>query len=295
MVTVLSIIIMLSVWVSPAMAADAPAKPKEQLPSVVAEMGSVKMSASEYNGLISQLDQESQIKLEKEAPLRIRLVREAIIKKYLLEEARVVGFDKKPEVREQMDRAAQQALLAQYVANHAQPEPGFPSEAEIKNLYEKNKEVLRQPDKVHVAQIFLDAPADADEAIKKKARTQIYQIFKEVVASPKKFGEVAKLKSDHQESAPKGGDMGWVPINQLIPELVPVIASMQTNEISSPVQSGGGWHLFKLLEMEKGETLPLSAVKYTLIQALRRQAMQKKEQEFLQQVTTKNQPTIHIK
>ncbi|MEO5330564.1 MAG: peptidyl-prolyl cis-trans isomerase [Magnetococcus sp. YQC-5] len=279
----------------PAKAADLPSKASEHVPSVVAEMGHVKISAVEFDAFKRQLDPEIRVQLEKDVPLQKKLAQDAIIKKFLIDQARSVGFDKKSDVREQMDRTAEQSLLAQYIADQVKLAPDFPSEAEIKNLYEKNKEVLRQPDKVRVAQIFLDAPMDADETIKKKARAQIYQLFKEVVAAPKKFGDVAKQKSDHQESAAKGGDMGLVSLNQLIPELLPVVSSLQPNEISSPVQSGGGWHILKLLEVQKGEIVPLSAVKMSLTNALRRQTMQKKEQEFLQYVVTKTPPTINIK
>ncbi|MBF0162704.1 MAG: peptidylprolyl isomerase [Magnetococcales bacterium] len=272
-----------------------PAWGEESLPSVVAEMGGVKLSAEEFKALVSQLTPESKANLAKEGQLRGKLAQDALIKKFLAQQAREAGFDKKPKVQKEMERVAEQAMLAQYLAAQTEPPAGFPGEAEISELYERNKEMMRKPGRVHLAQIFIAVPPDADAAAKKEARSRIYQIFKEVVADHKKFAAAAKSKSNHQESAAKGGDMGWVAGDQMNPELVPVIGALHTNEISSPVRSQGGWHLFKLLESQKGEILPLSAVKPMLINTLKRQEMQKREQTFVQQLLQTTPASIHIK
>ncbi|MEO5340918.1 MAG: peptidylprolyl isomerase [Magnetococcus sp. MYC-9] len=278
-------------WVAPVVAEEDGGR----IPAVVAEMGGIKISDTEYHTLKSQMAPEVQDNLEKDAKFRAAFVKESVIKKYVASQGRGAGFDRKPEVRQHMDRAAEQVLMAQYVASLAEPPADFPSEEEVKRAYEQSKDRLRKPGQVRIAQIFLAVPQDADAARKKDVRGRVYQIFKEAVANPKKFGELAKAKSDHSESAAKGGDMGWVGGNQLTPELLPIIAALQPNEISSPVQTAGGWHLFKVLETKKGEQLPLSAVKSVLIKALRQQEKQKKEQEYFAQLLQSTPVSVFIK
>ncbi|MBF0461603.1 MAG: peptidylprolyl isomerase [Magnetococcales bacterium] len=290
----LPLIALILAWESPAMASDLPSKSEKSLP-VVAEMGGVMISDVEWEAMKKRLDPNTRSTLEKEEQARTKFIQDALIKKFLLSQARSVGFDKKPQVQEEFDRLAEQSLLAQYVAAQSEPAANYPSEAELASFYEHNKDSLRQPGQVHVAQIFLAVPPDADETIKKAVRERSYQIFKEVMANPKKFGDIAKVKSDHKESAAKGGDMGWLAGNQLLPEMVTVLAALQPYEIGFPVQSSGGWHILRLFEVKKGDFLPLAAVKESLVNALRRQESQKREQEFLKQLIEKNPPTITAK
>ncbi|MBF0460151.1 MAG: peptidylprolyl isomerase [Magnetococcales bacterium] len=289
-----AIAIIVFAWVMPVRADDSAAKPEKRL-AVVAEMGDVKISDAEYDVLASHLTPEAREALEKDASFRTKFVQDAIVKKYLLSQARSSGFDKKPLTRERMDLAAEQSLIGQYVASQAEPASDFPTDAEVKSFYDKNKDAVRKPGQAHVAQIFIGVPQNADGNFRKGARTRIYQIFKEVVAAPKKFGDVAKLKSEHQDSAAKGGDLGWLNGDQMLPEMVSVIGTMQPNEISSPVQSAGGWHILKLLEVRKGDVLPFNEAKTTLIGAMRHQEIQKKEQEFFKQLMTSQPPKVLIK
>ncbi len=279
---------------APAMAEDSSPK-SEKSPLVVAEMGDVKLSGVEWEATKSRLTPDVRENLDKDASLRARLVQDALVKKYLLKKARESGFDKKPAVQEQIERTVEQSLLAQYVLSHAEPAADFPSEDELKTAYGKNKDLLRGPGQVHVAQIFLAVPPDASEAVKKEVHKKIQRIFKDVSAAPKKFGEVAKNQSDHKASAEKGGDLGWLGGEQLLPEMVSVLNALKPNEVGHPVQSAGGWHVLKLLEAKKGDVLPFDAVKETLASALRRQETQRKEQEYFKKLIEEHPPTLLIK
>ncbi len=98
----------------------------------------------------------------------------------------------------------------------------------------------------HVFEIFLpvDNP-EQDEKVHKDAQeieTQLHQ------GAP--FQLVARQFSQHPTAA-SGGDIGWVYMGQMAPELNQVLAKMETGDISPPVRSTGGWYILRLQERQE--------------------------------------------
>lgn len=98
--------------------------------------------------------------------------------------------------------------------------------------------------KTHVRHILLkqDANTTNEEAVKKI--NNLYQQLK----SGKDFAEVAKKYSLDVASAVKGGDLGWVVPEELVPAFADAMAKLPLNTISKPVKTPFGWHLIEVLE-----------------------------------------------
>ena len=79
------------------------------------------------------------------------------------------------------------------------------------------------------------------------ATTQISQWAAEIRAGKADFAAVARQNSE-DGSAQEGGDLGWVPPAQFVPEFEKVMMGLGINEVSEPVVSRFGVHMIQVLE-----------------------------------------------
>lgn len=98
--------------------------------------------------------------------------------------------------------------------------------------------------KTHVRHILLKQAANMTTAEATKQINNLYEQLK----SGKDFAKMAKLYSLDAASAVKGGDLGWVTADELVPAFAEAMNALSLNTISKPVQSPFGWHLIEVLE-----------------------------------------------
>ena len=98
--------------------------------------------------------------------------------------------------------------------------------------------------KTHVRHILLkqDTSMTIDEALKQV--NNLYQQLK----SGKDFALMAKQYSLDAASAIKGGDLGWVSAEELVPPFAEAMNALPLHTVSKPVKSPFGWHLIEVLE-----------------------------------------------
>jgi parvulin-like peptidyl-prolyl isomerase len=132
-----------------------------------------------------------------------------------------------------------------------------------------------------------------EEAQEGRVRREMVRLYGELLKKPAAFADLAQKYSQHSESASKGGDMGWLAGDSLLPVLVPTLAGLKAGEISLPVLSGQGWHILKLIDKEASSYLPLSKVRLGIVLALQREASARKEQELLEQLIRQKPPKVY--
>jgi peptidyl-prolyl cis-trans isomerase SurA len=66
------------------------------------------------------------------------------------------------------------------------------------------------------------------------------------------FAELAVAESEGQQAL-TGGRLGWRKANQIPPAFADVIVQLSAGEISQPVRSASGWHIFKINDVRGGE------------------------------------------
>jgi peptidyl-prolyl cis-trans isomerase D len=172
-----------------------------------------------------------------------------------------------------------------------------PTDEEIKQFYDRNKESLKEPLKVQVEylsypfeQFASSKPIGADEIegyykanrdtkfhTPKQARVrdimlrlpagadtkqkQALQNRAERIAAEaragKDFAQLAKRESE-DPSAAQGGDLGWITQGQMPANLDKVIFSLAKGESSDPIEAPSGWHIVKVEEVKEQKTLSLN-------------------------------------
>ena len=111
-----------------------------------------------------------------------------------------------------------------------------PSDRDIKEYFEKNKEKIQAPESRKIQMVVLKTKAEAED-VKKKIQSGAITIFE--AAAKYSIDPNAKLTL---------GEFGWVAKGTGFPELDRLTFSLKLNDLGGPVESPAGWHLVKVLE-----------------------------------------------
>lgn len=135
------------------------------------------------------------------------------------------------------------------------------TDADVANFYNTNKAMFNLPEpRIHLAQILV-TPAPNPEVRNLKnskasneaeARTKIMDIDSRLKRG-EDFTMLAQNFSEDVNSAPNGGDMGFLPestLEQASPELRKVVASMQPGAISGIMHMQDGYRILKVISKE---------------------------------------------
>jgi len=102
--------------------------------------------------------------------------------------------------------------------------------------------------KVLVAHIMKASPPGAGEKESKQAEEEINRIYQEL-KSGASFSELAKMYSDHKESAANGGKLNWFGTGEIITGFSEAaFAITDSGKFSPPVRTPYAWHIIKLLD-----------------------------------------------
>jgi len=260
---------------------------------LVGKMGDVELRSAELMVILEAQPADNKRQLASDPGALERLVRSELMRKAVLNEAKQKGWDKRAELQPLIERAHDQVIVSTFVGNVAKPAEGYPSEEEIKQFYEANKAQLLAPAQYQVAQIFLPAAEGTDKSKAEEAKKKIGELSAKLGKSGADFAKLAKENSAHKESAEKGGELGWVSEEQMVPEIRRAITGMNKGEVSAPIKSTAGWHLIKLLDKKPPGTRSLAEVRPNLIVAMRNRKAQDLERAYIEALSIKLPPTIN--
>ena len=87
------------------------------------------------------------------------------------------------------------------------------------------------------------------------------------------FATLAKERSKDAQSAAKGGELGWVVKEQIMPELGNAAFALEKDQISEPVQTQFGWHVLKVVD--KRDAVPLEDVRDQVKEQVKQELVEK--------------------
>lgn len=242
---------------------------------VVASMGAVTVGRADVERLLTGLPDAERKALKDNRASLDNWLRQRLASEALLREARAKGWAERPEVKARIgaavDEITQRIVATSYLESLAQLPAGFPSDAEVAAAYEQGKAGFALPAVYRVAQIYLAAPA-GDAAAQAKVRDEARKLA--VQARSGDFASLARSRSDDKRSAERGGEVGALPLAQLLPEVRTVVGKLKVGEVSEAVASDAGFHIVKLLETQPTRTATLQEMTPQLQAALRQQRQQ---------------------
>jgi len=161
------------------------------------------------------------------------------------------------------------------------------TDADVTAFYNANKESfnLAEP-QVHLAQILVTPFGNTPIRNLKNSKAQndadAQSKIKDIagrLSRGEDFGMIAQNYSEDPETAPNGGDMGFVPASGLekaSPDLRKLVDSLQPGTFSPPVRTGDGYRILKVITREQAGQRELNDPRVQ--QSIRDTLMNRKDQ-----------------
>jgi peptidyl-prolyl cis-trans isomerase C len=157
-----------------------------------------------------------------------------------------------------------------------------PTDAEIREFYDKNPSNFQQKEAVRASHILILVDEKADAAAKQKARATIDAVLKRAKAGE----DFAALAREHSQdgSAAQGGDLGFFGRGRMVPAFDQVAFSLKPGDISDVVTTQFGYHVIKVAEQRAPTTVPFEQVSERIRKFLTEQKKQQRASAFIDDV-----------
>lgn len=180
-------------------------------------------------------------------PTTDELVEELIKRELVIQDAEQRGLDKTDNfiMRYQSIRGNLLANLAtqQFLHDNA------PSEEKLQQRYTQEMASIEFPNEYKTRHILVEEQELAQQLIER-------------IEAGEEFASLAKEFSTDSSSAAKGGDVGWIRAEQVVPEFGAALKELEPGQYTqAPVQTNFGWHIALLEEVRAVQPPPFAAVK----------------------------------
>lgn len=175
-----------------------------------------------------------------------------------------------PKLRDQLRRSA---TVQRVVGREVNSKVDLSDDA-LRLVYEQEKESWAIPEKVHVAEVLINAGAGAEAKAREAA---------DLARGGAKFEDVVLRFSDGSTRS-KGGDLGTVGKGELSAALDAAAFSLPAGGVSDPIETRSGWHVLKVVEKLPATYRPFSEVKGEILKKEQETQFQKKLAEYLEKL-----------
>lgn len=260
---------------------------------VIARVGDSDVTAEEVRATIQLLDARQQAAMARDPALLSQTVRAILANRLVLKEASAKKWEQQPAVVAQLARARESLIVESYLQSMTAPPDSFPSEAEIKSIYDANASALLVPRRFRLAQIVIAVAKDADKAAEDTARKKLDDVVKKLKPSGADFGAIARSASEDTASAEKEGEIGWVTEPDLRTEIRGKVTGLPKMGITDPIRLEDGWHVLKLLDTEAAHTRPLAEVRDALVQRMRAERIEANRRAYVAELLKQSPPVVN--
>lgn len=236
---------------------------------VVMHVNGEPVTAAEFSLFLQSLPQQYQ-QMAANPAVRREIADQFVRMKVLEQEARKLGADRDPDVAAKMSFGHTNVLL-EYALKKLQ---SAPNEAALRAEYEKAKAQI--PNVTTLAHIVVayqggQLQSRAGQTPPPQIAMQQAAILSAKIKGGMPFEQAAEQYSDDEGSYAQGGKIGDIEPGQLPPELQQVIDKVKPGDITGPVRSQLGIHIFKVLGRH---TATYEDVKPALVRKLQQEKVQ---------------------
>lgn len=246
---------------------------------VIASVAQASVTQADIAGVLKAVNAEGRERLAADPAALDQVVRATLAQKAVLAEAKSKGWEKDAQVQAAIEQARRDIVARSYLASVSAPPADYPSDAEIQSAYEQNRAALTTPRALHVAQIYIAVPSNADAATLEAARKRAADLANRARSGD--FAALAQANSQDAASAANGGDLGFVPDSLMLPAVRQAADALKPGQVSAPVRTPSGFHVVKLIDVRAAAPRPLADVKEPLRTMLRAQRTQQNARTYL--------------
>ena len=247
--------------------------------TVLARAGAVTITLADLNRIIGYYTPEQQEAFRSHPDYKVKLLRKLMHEKILSEEAKRLGLDKDPGVREQIEIMTNDQLASELLKREVADKISV-SDKEARTYYQLHRDAYKTPETMRVRHILVKVDKDADLEARKAASEKALSLLKRIRAG-EDFGKVAEEFSDDAGSKAKGGDLGFFQKGQMVPEFEKAAFSLKPGEVSDIVETKYGYHIIKCEEKRAAGVVPFEEVKKGIVEKLLKQTTASKIEEYV--------------
>jgi len=210
---------------------------------VVMHVNGEAVTEAEFSAAFSQLPQEMQQQFGSEAGKQA-FAEQMVRLKILEQEGRKLGVEKDPKVAGQL-AADHTNIIAAATAQKLMPPP---TEAAVMKFYNENKKNFEATELSHILIAYEGGavPARNGKPLSQRDALKKAQAIAAQAKGGADFAKLARENSDDAASADHGGILGPFSPGMLPPEIESHIVQLQPGQVSDPVPSRFGVHIFKV-------------------------------------------------
>ncbi len=251
----------------------------EEADPVLARAGDYVIKKSDMDRIISYYSPDKQ-KFLKDNPKQVApLVKRMLEVKAISDIAKKEGFDKRPDIAEQLQITVNNFIASEYIAKVVIKDISV-TDKDVEQYYEINKDKFSVPKQVHARHILIKAESSATDEEKKKAKARAEEILDQL----KKGGDFAKLAGEYSEdpvSKKKGGDLGYFAQGKMVKPFEDAAFALKPGEMSGVVETPFGYHIIKIEDIKEAQTKPFAEIKTKLAEQLTNEMKKEKGIAFL--------------
>ena len=206
--------------------------------------------------------------------LRTQVKQEMVNRLVAVQAAQKAGIDKKPDVQQEIELARQGILVRALMSDHLKNNPI--TDEKIKSEYEEIKKEQGDRKEYKVRHILVK-----DEDAAKK-------LTSDIESDRISFEAAAKKDSLDPGSGQNGGELGWAPASNYVPEFAQAVEGLKKGEMTkAPVQTQFGWHIIQVEDTRPVKFPTLEEVKPKLEEMLRQQELAEFQQNLMKNADIK--------
>ena len=158
---------------------------------------------------------------------------------------------------------------------------------EIQSYHDKHPERFLASPVYHLRQIILPVMNDQDAAA-------VMQTGRDLTVRIKNGEDFKKLEKRYSSgaNAKNGGDLGYIKSTQIHPQILKAVEHLAPGEISDPVQTSAGIHVFQLVAMKPPHNRSLEEVREEVLTALFRERSEQYYTQWLKDLRAMAQVEI---
>jgi parvulin-like peptidyl-prolyl isomerase len=201
------------------------------------------VTEGEFLAIYRQLPEEVQRQFASDSG-KMALAEQTVRLKILEQEGRRLGLERDPAVAAQLE-ADQANVIANAAAEKLVPAP---NDQAVQDFYAKNKNRFDSADVGHILIAYAGGsipPRSGQPLPLPEAKKKAAALYMQLKAGGD-FAATARRVSDDPQSAKTGGQMGTVSHGMLPPEMDAQIFAAKVGEVTAPVVSQYGVHIFKV-------------------------------------------------
>jgi peptidyl-prolyl cis-trans isomerase C len=222
---------------------------------------------------------------------RIATVADAVfVARSLAAKAKAEGLDRDPLVQRRLQQV-QDAVLADVYSQKVQREVRSVNlDQRARELFRAEPEKYRTPDLVDVEHILIDLKGRTKEMALERAR----EVHAQAKAGKEEFLTLAARYSDDPSKNRNGGAMGYSNPSSFTPPAREAIAKLKTQgEISEPVESDSGYHIFRFVGRKPPEAMKYEAVQRQIVEGERERLQKQRGDAIIQDIRSSPTVTTH--